>query len=110
MKRVIIASDISNNKMIITVFEGASTDGFIIDIIDDSGKTVFNQRYDYGRNAAHARHFATDAKPFASDIVDSLCEKYFVNRSNISVVPGKNVFRQKEVSSDVVNYFIDTFL
>lgn len=110
MKRVIIASDITNNQMIITVFEGANTDGFIVDIIDDSGKTVFNQRYDYGRNASYSKSWADSYKPYVADIISELCDTYSINTSDISVVAGKNAFRQDDVDESVVKNFIDSYL
>ena len=53
MKRMIIATKDANTSMVISVFEGASSDGFIVEISDASGKSIFKQRYDYGRNASY---------------------------------------------------------
>lgn len=110
MKRMIIATTDANTSMVISVFEGANADGFAIDVLDASGKSIFSQRYDYGRNASYSKSGADNYKPYVSDIISELCDTYSISSSDISVVAGKNAFRQNEVDESTVKDFIDSYL
>lgn len=110
MKRMIIATKDANTSMVISVFEGASSDGFIVEISDASGKSIFKQRYDYGRNASYSKSGSDSYQPYVSDIISELCDTYSINTSDISVVAGKNAFRRNDVDASVVKDFIDSYL
>lgn len=110
MKRMIIATKDTNTSMVISVFEGASSDGFVIDVLDASGKSIFSQRYDYGRNASYSKSWADSYKPYVSDIISEMCDAYSINTSDISVVAGKNAFGRDKVDESVVKDFIDSYL
>ena len=110
MKRMIIAAKDTNTSMVISVFEGVNADGFTVDVLDASGKSIFSQRYDYGRNASYSKSGADDYKPYVSDIISELCDAYSINTSDISVVAGKNAFRRADVDESVVKDFIDSYL
>lgn len=110
MKRRITATNDANTSMVISVFEGVNADGFTVNVIDASGKSIFSQRYDYGRNASYSKSGADNYKPYASDIISELCDTYSISPSDISVVAGKNAFRRADVDESVVKDFIDSYL
>lgn len=119
------------NKMVINVHAGINSDGFIITILDPDGKKIYDQRYDYGYNASYSREIADysrkdheDAikykwsspnyyhayKPYVTDIINDLCSQYNVDKSNIEVTNGQNVFAGKPVDDEKVNDFKSQYL
>lgn len=113
-------------KMIITVGSGINADGFDISIVNDAGDQLFKSTYSYGYNASYDRKFADWAqkdydnsvkygwankptlKPYVSDIIDGLCEKY--NVTDIEVVPGKNVYRGNQEDISKIDEFKSKYL
>ena len=99
-----------HNKMIIEVESGMSSDGFIIRIIDDEGSKIFDHSYYYGDNASYKKSWATRDKPYVSDVIKELRDKYNIDESDVEVISGANVFKGSKVSDDNVKDFISSYL
>lgn len=126
----VISSSAQNdgNQMTIFVYSGISSNGFDVDIVDSSGQRLFLKQYRYGYNASYDRKHAQYAhedvanakkygwrgsyteKPYAADIIDDLCKKYNIDKSEIQFAKGKNIFKQDNVSDDTVSRFIQDYL
>ena len=87
----------SENQMTITVGSHLNSDGFDVSITDKDGNELFNMDYAYGWDASYDRRWASEDKPYVSDIINELVQEYNVDRSSIKVVNGKNVFNGKNV-------------
>ena len=95
--------------MQIEVFSGGNSDGFSITITED-GTVVFEEEYRYGRDASWNKKSATDKAPYVADIINRLCSDYDVDRTNIKVVPGRNVFKQTPVDDKTVEEFKQEYI
>ena len=78
------------NTITVIVTSGISSDGFILDVFDDSGKLIERANFGYGYNASYRKDIATDKAPYARDIIPSYCERY--QAESVEVKPGENVF------------------
>lgn len=100
----------SQANMEIILSSGISGDRFRIRITGSDGDTVFDDTYSYGYNASYDRKWATSKAPYVTDIIQSLCEQYSIDVSNIDVTAGKNVFKESDVSNGVVERFKQDYL
>ncbi len=95
----------SMNALRIKVTSGISSDGFDVTVVDDRNHPVYEHSYSYGGDASWNKGFASEDKPYVSDIIKSLCDKYDIPKENIFVSAGMNVFAGKPVRSDNVERF-----
>lgn len=130
-KRKIMAStDVGYNQMTIEVISGVNSDGFTITITDPSGNVLFDKDYRYGWDASYSKEQADAAhaevekgikygwspsahrteKPYVTDIINDLCEKYDISDAEITVVAGGNRFTGDTMDDDSVNEFIDKYV
>ena len=124
----VYSSDSIGNHMIITVNSGISGDGFSITVEDEQGDVVFNEEYRFGVNTSYDRKYAEMAeedyqnakkygwsripelKPYVGDIIDDICNEYNIQKKDIVFKRGNNVFKGSEVTDNVVNDFIDSYI
>lgn len=106
---VFYESEGEGTRMNIRVKSGVNSDGFSIDILS-GGKKVFSKDYAYGYDASYDKSFAGKDKPYVSDIINNLCDEYGVDKSNVSVTSGKNVFKGDDVHNDKVEKFKREYL
>lgn len=97
------------NKLVVTTHTGAAIDGFAVAVIKD-GEQVFNQKYEYGRNASSSRNWSDKSNPHVSDILRGLCDEYNIPKSNIEVVEGDNVFEGSGISKQRIQEFTDKYV
>lgn len=100
----------TENKMIITVGSSLNADGFDIVIIDQDMKKLFKNSYHYGYNASWKKTWADNDKPYVTNIIKDLCDRYGVTKDNIEVTAGKNVFTGSNVNDKAVDRFIKNYI
>lgn len=93
------------NALKIEVKSGASSDGFHARVVDNNNRAIYEHSYSYGWDVSWDRGFASKDKPYVSDVIKSLCDKYNVPKENIFVYAGTNMFAGKSVRSDDVQRF-----
>lgn len=98
------------NKMIITVSSGLNADGFDIMVVDNDLEKLFKNSYSYGYNASWKQSWADNDKPYVTDIIKDLCDRYSVPRENIEVTSGKNVFTGSDINDKAVDRFIKNYI
>ena len=98
------------NKMIITVGSSLNADGFDIMIVDKDLEKLFKNSYHYGYNASWKQSWADNDKPYVTDIIKDLCDRYSVPRENIEVTSGKNVFTGSDINNKAVDRFIKNYI
>ena len=114
------------NILCVKIQSGLNSDGFEVQIQDESGAKVFSENYHYGWNASYKREFAKYAhedvvnakkygwksayceKPYTTDILEGLVKKYHVEK--IYVSPGKYVFSSQPMGSKEVKEFINRYI
>lgn len=95
----------SMNALKIKVKSGISSDGFDVTVVDDRNHPVYQHSYSYGWDVSWNKSFASKDKPYVSDVIKSLCDKYTISKENIFVYAGTNMFAGKSVRSDNVERF-----
>ena len=95
----------SMNALKIKVKSGISSDGFDVTVVDDRNHPVYEHSYSYGWDVSWNKSFASKDKPYVSDVIKSLCDKYTIPKENIFVYAGTNMFAGKSVRSDNVERF-----
>ncbi len=93
------------NALKIKVASGINSDGFDVTVVDDRNHTVYEHSYSFGWNASWDKRFASNDKPYVSDVIKSLCDKYNIPKENIFVYAGMNMFAGKPVKADAVERF-----
>lgn len=97
------------NKLIVTLHTGTAIDGFIATVIKD-GEQVFNQKYEYGRNASYSKLWSEKSNPYISGILRALCDEYSIPKSNIEVVEGDDVFKESGISKRKIQEFTNKYV
>lgn len=118
------------NKMIVIPLSGISSDGFIVKVIIND-KEVFSEDYHYGYTASYDRAQAEyskrdhenalkynwnfpeiyhSVKPYTSDILSELCQKYKLTVNDIEVIAGNNIFTGEKVSKETIENFKTKYL
>ncbi len=118
----------ANYRLVVTLSSGINSDGFEVDVVDDSNTSVFHEKYSYGYNASYSRELAEMAandhdaakqyrwdsvpslKPFTGDIINDLCNKYGINKADIEYRRGKNTFTGGDVGDAAVQQFINDYV
>lgn len=95
----------SMNALKIKVKSGINWDGFDVTVVDDRNHTVYDHSYSYGWDVSWDKGFASKDKPYVSDVIKSLCDKYNIPKENIFVYAGTNMFAGKPVKADAVERF-----
>ena len=99
-------TDDDERSMNIKVFSGGHADGFEVTIMDNlTGRTLFHQKYYYGRDASWSRESANADTPYVGDIIEKLRNEY--GAWDVEVEAGKNLFSGKPVSEQTVERFRD---
>lgn len=92
------------NELLIKLKSGISADGFTVEI---PGK--FKEDFAYGYNVSYSRKFATQDKPYISDLIISLMKEYGIKPENVNVLSGDNTFSGNSISMDKVKEFEDKY-
>ena len=102
----------SENKMTIRVASGLNADGCDILVTAADGSVLHKEEYRYGYNASHNRKWAEwyPEKPYMKDIIDGLCAKYDIAKSDIIFKCGANVFAGCEVTDAAVREFKNNYV
>ena len=99
-----------NNKLVIEVKSGISADGFNCTIYDSTGEVVYKHEYMYGYNASYNKAWADEKAPYVTDIINDLCVKYSIDKNNIEIIAGRNIFKGANVSTDYIERFKQNYL
>lgn len=91
------------NTISITITSGLNSDGFSLEVTDDSGKLIERSHFSYGYNVSWIQDVATEKAPYVKDLISSYREKY--QAETVEVKPGENVFLGGQVSEDTVRRF-----
>lgn len=101
---------ISGNKLVIKVESSLGSDGFSAFVLDKDNEEVFKKSYRYGYTASHDKMFAKEGAPYTGDVVSILCHTYGVDKKDVVVEAGENVFAGKPVSEEKVQNFKEKYL
>ncbi len=94
-------------KLRVIVKSGINNDGFDT-IIEDNGRTVDEQSWNYDRNCTCDKQFARfEDKPYVTDVLQGLIDKY--NVGELSIEAGKNIFAHKDIAPDMVEAFKNNY-
>ena len=96
--------------IIIKVESSISADGFEVTVKGTDGNVIEKEDFYYGYNASYDRGFASPRKPFVTDIINRYLSKYNLNKDNIIVTKGRNVFTGKDVSDEDITRFKTKYL
>lgn len=101
-----------NNILFIRTESGYSADGFDVEIYENdesNGQTmIFTERYRYGYNASYDKSWANEQKPFTSDILVELVNKYNIDK--ITIGTGTYVFSGKPMTEDDGKKFVKDYI
>lgn len=89
-------------KLDIKVSTGLNADGFDA-VVRDGDNVVHQESYRYGHNCSYAPDFANEDKPYVTDVLQGLIDRYQVDE--LSVGAGRNTFAEKGVSEAKVEEF-----
>lgn len=96
--------------IIIKVESSISADGFEVTVKGADGSIIDQHSFRYGYNAAYSRLGVDKYKPFVTDIINRYLSKYNLNKDNIIVTKGRNVFAGKDVSDEDITRFKTKYL
>lgn len=78
------------------ITSSVSADGFEV-VVNDADKTLFTDRYSYGYNASYSKRHVTNDKPYVTDILLDLVNKYGIEKlivkNGITRHTGRNLNR-----------------
>ena len=101
-----------NHILFVRTESGFSADGFDVEVyeIDDSNNQtkIFTRDYRYGYNASYDPSWATEQKPFTSDILVDLVNKYNIDK--VTVGAGTFVFSGKPMTEDDSKKFVKDYI
>lgn len=101
-----------NNILFIRTESGISADGFDVEIyeIDESNtqNKICRETYRYGYNASYDKSWANEEKPFTSDILIELVNKYNIDK--ITIGAGTYVFSGKSMTEDDCKDFVKKYI
>ena len=100
----------SFNKLVISIGSKVNADGFEATVFYGRDQIQFNQQYSYGYNASYSPSLSNSSKPYTTDIIVDICNEYKINRSNIFVTAGQNVFTGRPVENVAVLKFKQEYL
>lgn len=89
-------------KLDVKVSTGLNADGFDA-VVRDGDNVVYQESYRYGYNCSYASDFANEDKPYVTDVLQELIDRYQVDK--LSVGAGRNTFAEKGVSEVKVEEF-----
>lgn len=96
--------------IIIKVESSISADGFEVTVKGTDGSIIDQQSFRYGYNAAYSRLGVDKYRPFVTDIINRYLSKYNLNKDNIIVTKGRNVFKGTDVSDEDITDFKTKYL
>ena len=96
--------------IIIKVESSISADGFEVTVKDTDGNIINQQSFRYGYNAAYSKLGVDKYRPFVTDIINLYLSKYNLNKDNIIVTKGRNVFKGTDVSDEDITDFKNNYL
>ena len=96
--------------IIIKVESSISADGFEVTVKGTDGSIIDQRSFRYGYNAAYSRLGVDKYRPFVTDIINRYLSKYNLNKDNIIVTKGRNVFNGKDVSDEDITDFKTKYL
>lgn len=96
--------------IIIKIESSISADGFEVTVKDTAGNIIDQQSFRYGYNASYSKLGVDKYKPFVTDIINRYLSKYNLNKDNIIVTKGKNIFKGTDVSDEDITDFKNNYL
>ncbi len=96
--------------IIIKVESSISADGFEVTVKGTDGSIIDQHSFRYGYNAAYSRLGVDKYRPFVTDIINRYLSKYNLNKDNIIVTKGRNVFKGTDVSDEDIADFKTDYL
>lgn len=96
--------------IIIKIESSISADGFEVTVKDTDGNVIDQHSFRYGYNASYSRLGVDKYKPFVTDIINRYLSKYNLNKDNIIVTKGRNVFKGTDVSDEDITDFKNNYL
>ena len=101
-----------NNILFIRTESGYSADGFDVEIYENNEEseptTLFKTSYRYGYNANYDPSWSTEQKPFTTDILIDLVNKYNIDK--ITVGAGHFVFSGQPMTEDNCKDFVKRYI
>ena len=102
-----------NNILFIRTESGISADGFDVEIYENNDNEpkptkIFRACYRYGYNASYEKSWANEEKPFTSDILVDLVNKYNIDK--ITIGAGTFVFSGESMTEDDCKDFVKTYI
>lgn len=108
-----IGEDINSNtknSIEVEVKSGINGDGFKVIVKDADGHIIEQEDFSYGYNASYSRIWADKDKPFVTDIINSYLSKYNLSKDDLILTKGKNTFKDKDISDEVIARFRSKYL
>lgn len=96
--------------IIIKVESSLSADGFEVTVKDTAGNIIDQHSFRYGYNASYSKLGVDKYRPFVTDIINRYLSKYNLNKDNIIVTKGRNVFKGTDVSDEDITDFKNNYL
>lgn len=102
-----------NNILFIRTESGLNADGFDVEIYENNDNEpeptkVFRTSYRYGYNASYDKSWANEQKPFTSDILVELVNKYNIDK--ITIGAGTYVFSGESMTEDDCKDFVKKYI
>lgn len=98
------------NSIEVEVKSGINGDGFKIVVKDADGSIIEQEDFHYGYNASYSKDWADKDKPYVTDIINSYLSKYNLSKDDLILTKGKNVFKDKDISDEVITRFKTDYL
>lgn len=89
-------------KLDVIVNSGISADGFDT-VIQDGDDIIQKDSWSYGYNCSYDRAFAESKKPYVTDVLQDLIDRYHVDEFDVSA--GMNWFQDKAVPTEWAEEF-----
>ena len=102
-----------NNILFVRTESGLNADGFDVEVYENNDNEseptrIFRTSYRYGYDASYDPSWATEQKPFTSDILVDLVNKYNIDK--ITIGAGTYVFSGKPMTEDDCKDFVKAYI
>ena len=100
-----------NNILFVRTESGLNADGFDVEVYENNEPEptrIFRTSYRYGYTASYNPSWATEQKPFTTDILVDLVNKYNIDK--ITVGAGTFVFSGKSMTEDDCKKFVKDYI
>lgn len=96
--------------IIIRVESSSGADGFTVIVEDTNGNIIDQHQFRYGYNVSYSELGVDKYRPFVTDIINRYLSRYNLNKDNIIVTKGRNVFKGTDVSDEDITDFKNDYL